>query len=86
MAAEYTYLELRGTVWKRWIESIQAFQPPIDGRSMQHVVAARIAFRVGFNEFSPQVAAEVLEMIGTTVKRQETGEVLLQLVWDNTPP
>lgn len=78
MAGEYTYLDLRGTIWRRWIRSIQFFEPSFDTRAIQHVLAARIAFEVGFNEMSPQVSGETLEAIGVTVKRTEDGEIVLQ--------
>jgi hypothetical protein len=77
MSAHYTYLALRGLVWKRWPQTIGIFQPPIDQRMTHHVVAGRLALAVQFNEFSPQVAGEVLETLSVEVKRAETGEVYL---------
>lgn len=81
MAATYTYL---GTprkadqyVWRRWIQSIQIFQPQETDRALQGISAARIAFQVEFNETSPQVTGAPLEAIVATVKRTETGQVLL---------
>lgn len=82
MAGQYTYLELRGTVWQRWITSITAFQPEFDGRAIQNVVGARIAFNVSFNELSPQVEATTLEYISTTCKRTEDDEIILQVDFD----
>ena len=55
MAAQYTYLELQGTVWRRWIDSITMLQPQQDNQNVHHIVASRVAFRVEFNETSPQV-------------------------------
>lgn len=78
MAAEYTYLGLRGLVWQRWPQSITVFQPQIDGRTAQQIVGARIAFKVTFNEFSPQVAQNVLELVSTLVHRTEDGEVVIE--------
>ena len=78
MAGEYAYLDRRGTVWGRWIRSVQLFQPSFDTRAIQHIVAARIAFEATFNELSPQVSGEVLEEIGVTVRRTEDGEIVLQ--------
>ena len=77
MAGEYTYLGLRGTVWRRWPRSVTVFQPTLDGRQIQQIVASRIAFDVDFSEFSPQVATETLELLAVTVFREETGEVYL---------
>lgn len=84
MAAEYTYLGLRGTVWTRWPQAINAFQPEIDGRQAQHIVGARLAFRVVFNEFAPQVAEEVLELMSVDVKRAEDGEIVINADYDYT--
>lgn len=85
MAGEYTYLGLRGTVWRRWIQSIQMFQPSIEGNALPQIVAARIAFSVEFNEFSPQVVAETLELVSATVRRAETGEIYFQTHYESTP-
>ena len=84
MAAEYTYLGLRGLVWQRWPQSITVFQPQIDGRQVQQIVGARVAFRVVFNEFSPQVVAETLEYLSVDVKRAEDGEIVLEADYDYT--
>lgn len=77
MAGSYTYLGLRGLVWQRWPQSITVFQPQLDGRQMQQIVGARVAFRVVFNEFSPQVTPETLELLSVTVDKLETGELLV---------
>lgn len=81
MSAEYTYLgtprKASQYVWRRWITSIQFFQPQENDRALQGVYAARIAFQVEFNETSPQVTGSPLEAIVATVKRTETGQVLL---------
>jgi len=78
MAAENTYLQLQGLVWQRWPQSITVFQPQIDGRQMQQIVGARLAFRVGFNEFSPQFELETLELVSVDVLRAEDGEIVLE--------
>lgn len=77
MSAEYTYLGLRGTVWGRWPQSITAFQPQLDALQVQQISGARIALIVVFNELSPQVAGETLELVANTVKREDDGEILL---------
>lgn len=77
MAAEYTYLGLRGTVWSRRFQSVTAFQPPLGENSVQQITGARLAFRVIFNEFSPQVEAQTLELVSTQVKRAEDGAVVI---------
>lgn len=84
MAGAYTYLGQRGLVWGRSIQSIQIFQPAVDARVVPQIVAARVAVAVSFNEFSPQVEGEPLELVATTVFRAETGEIYLQA--NITPP
>lgn len=78
MAAEYTYLGLRGLVWQRWLQSSTVFPLPIEERSIQQIVGARFVFRVSFSEFSPQVQAETLELMSVNVKRTEDGEILVE--------
>lgn len=85
MSAHYTYLGLRGLVWKRWPQTLGIFQPPIDQRAAHHVVAGRLALHVQFNEFSPQVAGEVLETLSVEVKRAGTGEVYLVAQYPSPP-
>ncbi len=84
MAAEYTYLGLRGLVWQRWPQSISVFQPPIDGRQTQQVVGARLAFRVKFNEFSPQFDLNTLQLVSINVLRTEDGEIVAEADYDYT--
>lgn len=84
MAAENTYLQLQGTVWKRWPQSVSMFQPAIDGQLVQNVIAARLAFDVQFNEFAPQVPAETLEGVFVDVFRSSDGEILLEADYDYT--
>jgi hypothetical protein len=74
-SAYYTYLGMRKTVHRRWIEGITIMQPSLEGRELQQVVAARMALRVEFNEFAPQYEGEILELISATIKRKETGEI-----------
>jgi len=77
MDPNYTYLGLRGTVWQRWPQSATTFQPQQDTRSVQQIVAARLVLRVVYNENTAQITGDTLEVIGVTVKRASTGEVLL---------
>ena len=77
MAGEYAYLDLRGVVGMRWPQSINVFQPQIDSRTVEQVIGARIALSVSFNEFSPQVIGEDLELISTNVTRQDDGEIVI---------
>ena len=82
MSAEYTYLGLRGLVWSRWPQSATGFQPQLDGRALQHVQGLRLAFRVVFNEFAPQITPETLEYLSIDVKRTEDGEIVLEADYD----
>lgn len=86
MAAEYTYLGLQGLVWQRWPQSVTVFQPQLDGRQMQRVVGARLALRVAFNEFSPQVVPEILELVTVDVLRTEDGEIVLKADYEYPLP
>ncbi|MCK5601856.1 hypothetical protein KAR91_08310 [Candidatus Pacearchaeota archaeon] len=78
MSAEYAYLGLRGTVGKRWPQSINMFQPQIDNRAAESIVGARIAFGAEFNEFSPQITGEDAELISIDFKRAEDGEIVAE--------
>ena len=84
MASEYTYLTHQGLIGRRWINSISAFQPPIDSQTMQQVVAARISLEVLCNEFAPQYEGPPLELVSVQVKRAEDGAVLLTAEFDET--
>ena len=84
MSAEYTYLGLRGLVWQRWPQSVTVFQPQLDARQMQQIVGARLALRVSFNEFAPQVEPVTLELIYLDVIRNEDGEIVVEADYDYT--
>lgn len=84
MAGTYTYLGLRGLVWKRWPESISIFQPQQDNQNHSQVVGARLAMRVDFNELSPQVTPVELELLSVQVLRDEDGLLLVQADYDYT--
>lgn len=84
MASVNTYLQLQGTVWQRWIQSITVFQPEIGTLSAQQIIGGRIALKVTFNEFSPQVTPEELELVAVEVKRTEDGLIVLEADYDYT--
>lgn len=63
-------------IWGRWIQSIQMSPVGPTERIAQHIVGARIAFAVKFNEFSPQYQALPLELISFRALRAETGELM----------
>ena len=78
MAAEYTYLDLRGLVWQRWSQSTTVFQPQEGSTAVQNIGGARLELAVTFNEFSPQVVPETLELLSVDVKRIEDGEIVVE--------
>jgi len=78
MAAENTYLQLQGTVWQRWPQSVNNFQPQFDNQAVERVQAVRLVLAVTFNEFSPQVDSVELELLSVLVNRAEDGELLVQ--------
>lgn len=84
MAAEYTYLGLRGVVWRRWPESITLFQPQQDNQNVHHIMGARIAFRVEFNEYSPQVVHETLDLLTIDVQRTGDNQIVVEADYDYT--
>ena len=88
-SAEYIYLGLRGSdrekwVHQRWIDGLTVFQPALEGREAQHVVAARLVLRVQFNEFAAQHDGEPLEGVTAGVKRRRTGEIYFELDYDGS--
>lgn len=87
MAGQNTYLQLpRGVVWRRWVDAVTMFQPQIDSRPTVKVVAARLAFRVEFNEEAEQVAGEALELISIDVEAMKDGKVIAEVDIDFTNP
>ena len=82
MAGEYTYLGMRGVVWQRWVESVTLMQPQQGGQNVHQVVGARLALRVEFNEFSPQVEPVVLELLTVDVRRTEDNQVVIEADYD----
>jgi len=90
MAAENTYLGLRGLVWQRFALDVKTFQPQSDGQNVHHVVGARLVLRVIFNEFSPQVEPVAIESVVVKVTRAEDGEfgipVDLEFSSEEQPP
>ena len=78
MSAEYVDLGLPGLVWDRKIQSINVFQPRLDDRPTQNIVGSRIAFMVVFNEFSPQIPEEILELVSIDWFRSADGKLILE--------
>lgn len=77
MASQYTYLGMRGVVWRRWVQGTTMFQPEV-AASTQKIAGARLTLQVEFNEFAPQVEPETLDTLAVTVHRQLDGRVLVK--------
>jgi len=84
MAGKNSHLQLLGLVGIRWPQSIAQFQPTQDGRQVQRITAIRLALRVQFNEFSPQLTGKPLEVNFIDVKRALDGQVLISAAYDYT--
>lgn len=81
MAAENTYLGMRGVVTKRWLES-EAYLPvdfEQDPRA-QHVRACKISLVVETYEVSPQTQPVQLGSLRVRLIRQSNGQVLASSV------
>jgi len=79
MAAENMYLQLtRQTAWDRMPQSITLFQPTIGEQPVQNVMGARLALSVSYNEFSPQVNGEIMELLSVDIKRAEDGQLVAE--------
>lgn len=76
MGGAYTYLGLRGTVSRRWWNGAKALGTPLEQRSAQHVEAVRVSMAVDFNELSPQVPTNPLQLIAVTATNL-SGEMTL---------
>ena len=85
-----TYLQLsqavgsktQNLVWKRWIESFQIFQPQIDDRPVQGVIASKCSLKVMFNELPVIESYNPLETVYTTAKRAEDGKIIFEAQFD----
>lgn len=82
MAAENTYLGLRGVVWRRWIQSINVMNTDSSAPNAQKIGVIRIQLEVVFNELSPQVEGVDLEIISATITRAEDGQILIEAQYD----
>jgi len=83
LASVNTYLLLRKTVWRRWPNSIEFFQPQLDQVSVQNIVAGRLSLGVEFNEFAPEITPVPLEEVGLVVKRAEDGSIYFEADYED---
>lgn len=79
MAAQYMDLGLTGTVWKRFPDSITAFQPSEGDRPVVHVMGMRLVLGVTFNELAPQVELIPCGGILARVHTEVDGEVVMSV-------
>lgn len=92
MHPDNTYLQLsqvvgsrsQNLVWKRWIESFQVFQPQIDDRPAQNVIASRANLQVMFNEIPVIETYEPLELVFIEAKRDGDGKVIFEAEFETT--
>lgn len=84
MASTYTYLGLQGTTWRRFIGNITVFQPQQDTQNVHHVVGARLALRVEFNEYSPQATPDELDLLTVDVHRDFDDQIIVNADYDYT--
>jgi len=82
MGPQNAYLQLRGVVWKRWIQSQQVLQPPAGERPVVHVVATRLTLQVEFTESAPEQEASLLEVIDAEITRADDGKILVGAQYD----
>jgi len=71
-------------IFKRWIQSFQRFQPQIDDRPIQDVIATRCSLQVQFNEMPVIESYEPLEIINIEAKRTEDGKIVFETQFDTT--
>lgn len=79
MASENIYLELPQLVTRRWVQVRTSFQPQQDVRSVQRIVATRVALEVKYLELAPQYEGVALECIHAEIKRNSDGVVLAEM-------
>jgi hypothetical protein len=86
LSGYYRYLDLRGIVSMRDIESVNAFQPEILGQAVQKVQGLRMALTVKLREASPEYQGANLEIVHVDVLRDSDDFVLAQAEYDYTTP
>lgn len=84
MAGQNVTLQLRPLVWQRWPQAITSFQPQLAADAVQRVVGIRLALRVTFNEFAPEITGEVIEEVRVDIHRASDGLLIAEA--DYIPP
>ncbi|AAQ96542.1 hypothetical protein [Vibrio phage VP16C] len=91
MSDSYTYLNLRQVdaprvaVGKRWVRSVNTFQPQLDNQTAHHIVGMRLELAVRYSEFSPQYVAPTLQTVDCTIAEDAQGRVLAGAQFNYTP-
>lgn len=84
MSSTYTYLNMQGVVWRRYVQNRMIFQPSDNQRPVQQVMAGRLTLAVEYNETSPQYEGDTLELISAEVSRADDGKVYFTAEYDVT--
>jgi len=83
MHDKYRWLDLRGTVEKRWLASQEVFQPSSGNQTVQNVLAARLAIDVEHPEIIDFEDPETLEIINVKFYRGEDDKLLAELQYES---
>ena len=75
---QYRYLDLRGTVSSRSVNSRTAYQQQLDNRAALQVSALRISLQVGYNEYTMEYQGQPIEVIN--ISQALDGEVTLAAI------
>jgi hypothetical protein len=90
MAQEYTYLALgyrelgngNNLVTRRYITKREKFGIDIRQEGYENIVACRIILEVDYDELSPQVVMENLELMILSCKREDSGQIYFNAEYD----
>lgn len=81
MSSYYTRLGIaipQNIIGRRWLKSINPFQPVQGQQYVQNVIAVRLEFGIDVTEFSPQYEGVNIETIAVDIERAEDGSVIAQ--------
>ena len=86
MSDVYTYLGLRSIVQSRLVSRREKFQPDIRNEAYKNVVGTRLTLDVQYTELGPQAVYQNIEQIFTQVTLSDSGQVLAEVLVDNSTP
>jgi hypothetical protein len=85
MAGPYTYLGLQKTVFKRYINRREKFNPSDrEGKYFENVIVTRITLNVDYKEYSPQAETTDIETLIANCKVGDDGLVEFNIEFDLT--